>query len=227
MPKTIQNDVVLCLKAFAYSTSGKTKNKIEKMEVNLREEARIYDFQRTHKLWTKNESVKYKNHFLSRRRTKILTTLGNIEFSMLYIYIVLQGIIFGSLIPSSDAKLFPSHSSTHQIFHNSFTEGDKIRPHPTLDVTLGRTGQNITSQGKLFKKLITPKYYTIILNFQIMVQTFIIPIYHTKGYIKFMKYLILIQRQYLIIIDHTFNVFTSKSQLFLHENMLQASSISL
>ena len=173
MPKTIQNDVVLCLKAFAYSTSAKTKNKIEKMEVNLREEARICDFQRTHKLWAKNESVKYKNHFLSRRRTKILTTLGNIEFSMLYIYIVLQGIIFGSLIPSSAAKLFSSHSSTHQIFHNSFTEGDKIRPHPTLDVTLGRTGQNITSQGKLFKKLITPKYYTIILNFQIMVQTFI------------------------------------------------------
>ena len=165
VPKNVQNDVVLCLKAFAYSTSAKTKNKIEKMEVNLREEIRICDSQRRHKLWTKHESVKYQNHFLSRRRTKKLSTLGNIEFSMLYIYIVLQGIIFGSLIPSSDAKLFPSHSSTNQIFHNSFTEGDKIRPHPTLDVTLGRAGQNTTSQGKMFKMLITPKYYTINLNF--------------------------------------------------------------
>ena len=173
VPKTIQNDVVLCLKAFAYSTSAKTKNKIEKMEVNLREEMRICDFQRTHKLWAKNESVKYQNHFLSRRRTKKLSSLGNIEFSMLYIYIVLQGIIFGSLIPSSDAKLFPSHSSTNQIFHNSFTEGDKIRPHPTLDVTLGRTGQNTTSQGKMLKILITPKYYIINLNFQIRVQRYI------------------------------------------------------
>ena len=213
MPKTIQNDVVLCLKAFAYFTSAKTKNKIEKMEVNLREETRIYDFRRTQKLWAKNESVKYQNHFLSRRRTKKLSTLGNIEFSMLYIYIVLQGIIFGSLIPSSDAKLFPSHSSTNQIFHNSFTKGDKIRPYPTLDVTLGRTGHNTTSQGKIFKKLITTKYYMMILNFQIMVQTFINPI--------------LIQRKYLKIIDFTFNMFTSKSHLFLHKNMRHLLSISL
>ena len=178
VPKTIQNDVVLRLKSFAYFTSATTKNKIEKMEVNLREEIRICDFKRTHKLWAKNESVKYQNHFPTRRRTKKLSTLGNIEFSMLCIYIVLQGIIFGSLIPSSDAKLFPSHSSSNQIFQNSFTEGDKIRPHPILDVTLGQAGNNTTSQGKIFKKLITTKYFSIVLDFQIMV----------LGYIMIIRY---------------------------------------
>ena len=156
---------------------------------------RICDFKRTHKLWAKNESVKYQNHFPTRRRTKKLSTLGNIEFSMLCIYIVLQGIIFGSLIPSSDAKLFPSHSSSNQIFQNSFTEGDKIRPHPILDVTLGQAGNNTTSQGKIFKKS-----SETLCHFN---RKLLLKIIFDK------RNPLLTQRQYQIIIDFSFNEFSS------------------
>ena len=120
------------------------------MEVLIREERKLLNWKHKDKYSTENDSEKLQKHFLTKRRTKKLSTSGNSEFFILYIYILLQGIILGSLIPTTDAKLFPSHSSSKKIFHDDFTEGDKIFPQTNQDTTLGQKGQNITSQGKIF-----------------------------------------------------------------------------
>ena len=133
------------------------------MEVTLKEEINTSNWKQKDKYSNEKEFEKHQKHFLSRPRTKKLSTLGNSEFPLLYIFIVLQGIIFGSLIPSSDAKLFPSHTSSNQIFHDGFTTGDKIFSHLTSDTTLRQIGQNKTSQGKIFLELITTKYCAMVL----------------------------------------------------------------
>ena len=110
---------------------------------------------------TKSQLEKTQKHFRTRKkRTKKIFTLGRGEVFLVFIYVVIQGLLFNSLVPT-DAKLEQekNYSSrvTHKLHNSDYTNQEKSE-----NYSRGKQYTDLLTQGKIFDAY----YFRYKLNFQ-------------------------------------------------------------
>ena len=119
-----------------------------RMTALVAKERKYFDRETMDEFSTKFQSEKTPKHLRTGRRTKKLFTLGNGEFFLMYLFVVLHGSLFVTLVPT-DAKLLPGKTPLTTVTHD-LHETEKNYHENDESISRGKQYRDIPSQGKIF-----------------------------------------------------------------------------